>query len=277
MTFSRIVLHKFWADGHSAECHSFQYHSFEIILLCLVDILLNISLSKFWMSFFWMSFLWMSFLRTSFLRTSFLTKSFLWMPFFWMSFLLNFMPLNVFLFNVILPSFIFLNVIFLNVIFLNVIFPIVILCNVIPLNVILPEVMAPCCQLVAVPWDFWYSYFRIRTSDLVKLILLNKTILTKMKQKHYLKLLNLLFLVQLLFHVFNALEQTGWNLSQVFNCIHWHTKGALKWNCVFPSFSSIIEGATKKVLHFWMPLEPIYNKNFCFNEQKKYHEHYHKV
>jgi hypothetical protein len=40
------------------------------------------------------------------------------------------------------------------------------------------------------------------------------------------------------------------------------------WNSAFLTFSCIIEGAYKKVLQFFMPLEPIYNKNFCFNEQK---------
>ncbi len=30
----------------------------------------------------------------------------------------------------------------------------------------------------------------------------------------------------------------------------------------------IIQGASKKVLQFLMTQEPIYNKNFCFNEQK---------
>ncbi len=33
-------------------------------------------------------------------------------------------------------------------------------------------------------------------------------------------------------------------------------------------FPFIIEGAAKKVFQFIMPMEPIYNKNICFNEQK---------
>jgi hypothetical protein len=33
-------------------------------------------------------------------------------------------------------------------------------------------------------------------------------------------------------------------------------------------FSFIKEGDSKKVLKVLMPLEPIYDKNFCFNEQK---------
>ncbi len=45
----------------------------------------------------------------------------------------------------------------------------------------------------------------------------------------------------------------------------------------FLTFSFIIEGASKKVPQFLMPLEPIYNKNFCFNEQNVYYEHWHKV
>jgi hypothetical protein len=46
-----------------------------------------------------------------------------------------------------------------------------------------------------------------------------------------------------------------------------------QWNTTF----LIIEGASKKVLQFFMPLEPIYNKNFSFNEQNAYYEHCHKV
>jgi hypothetical protein len=45
-------------------------------------------------------------------------------------------------------------------------------------------------------------------------------------------------------------------------------------SCIF-IFS--IEVTSKKVLQFLMPLEPIYDKNFCFNEQNDYYEHYHKV
>ncbi len=37
------------------------------------------------------------------------------------------------------------------------------------------------------------------------------------------------------------------------------------------------EGPSKKVLQFFMPLEPIYNKNFCFDEHNVYCEHCHKV
>jgi hypothetical protein len=40
------------------------------------------------------------------------------------------------------------------------------------------------------------------------------------------------------------------------------------WNSAFLTFSFIIEGASKKVSQFLMPLEPIYNKKNCFNEQK---------
>jgi hypothetical protein len=36
----------------------------------------------------------------------------------------------------------------------------------------------------------------------------------------------------------------------------------------FFTFSLIKEGDSKKVLPFKMPLEPIYIKNFCFNDQK---------
>ncbi len=32
--------------------------------------------------------------------------------------------------------------------------------------------------------------------------------------------------------------------------------------------SVFIDNASKKVLQFLMPVEPIYSKNFCFNEQK---------
>jgi hypothetical protein len=45
----------------------------------------------------------------------------------------------------------------------------------------------------------------------------------------------------------------------------------------FFTFSSIIEGTSKKVLQFLMPLEPIYNKNFYFNELNVYYEHCRKV
>ncbi len=43
------------------------------------------------------------------------------------------------------------------------------------------------------------------------------------------------------------------------------------------TFPSIIEGTSKKVLQFLMPQEPIYNKNFYFNEQNIYYEHCCKV
>jgi hypothetical protein len=36
----------------------------------------------------------------------------------------------------------------------------------------------------------------------------------------------------------------------------------------FFTFSLIKEGASKKVLPLKMPLEPICNKNFCFNDKK---------
>ncbi len=36
----------------------------------------------------------------------------------------------------------------------------------------------------------------------------------------------------------------------------------IQWNSMFFTFSFIIEGTSKKVLEFFMPLEPIYNKNF---------------
>jgi hypothetical protein len=39
-------------------------------------------------------------------------------------------------------------------------------------------------------------------------------------------------------------------------------------NSAFLTFSLIVKGTSKKVLQFLMPLEPIYDKNFCFNEQK---------
>jgi hypothetical protein len=42
----------------------------------------------------------------------------------------------------------------------------------------------------------------------------------------------------------------------------------LQWNSTFLTSSFIIEGASKKVLQFLIPEEPIYNKNICFNEQK---------
>jgi len=48
---------------------------------------------------------------------------------------------------------------------------------------------------------------------------------------------------------------------------------AFKWNSAFLTFSFVIVGTSKKVLQFLMPLEPIYNKNFCFNEQNVYYEH----
>jgi hypothetical protein len=41
----------------------------------------------------------------------------------------------------------------------------------------------------------------------------------------------------------------------------------IKWNSAFLPFLFIIEGTSKKVLKFLMPLGPIYNKNFCFNEE----------
>ncbi len=34
------------------------------------------------------------------------------------------------------------------------------------------------------------------------------------------------------------------------------------------TFSFKIEGTSEKVLQFFMPLEPIYNKNVYFNKQK---------
>jgi hypothetical protein len=45
----------------------------------------------------------------------------------------------------------------------------------------------------------------------------------------------------------------------------------------FFKFSFIIEGTSKKVLQFLMPLEPIYNKNFYFNELNVYYEQCRKV
>jgi len=41
-----------------------------------------------------------------------------------------------------------------------------------------------------------------------------------------------------------------------------------EWNNTFLTFSFIVEGTSKKMLQFSMPLEPIYNKNFCLKEQK---------
>jgi hypothetical protein len=46
-----------------------------------------------------------------------------------------------------------------------------------------------------------------------------------------------------------------------------------QWNSTFLTFSFIIEGTSKKVLQFFMILEPIYNKNVCFNEQNVDYEH----
>ncbi len=43
-----------------------------------------------------------------------------------------------------------------------------------------------------------------------------------------------------------------------------------KWNGTFFAFSSIIEGATEKVLQFMMTLKSIYNRNFGLIEQKVY-------
>ncbi len=40
-----------------------------------------------------------------------------------------------------------------------------------------------------------------------------------------------------------------------------------QWNNVCFTFSCFEEGASKKLLQFLMPLEPICNKNFCVNEQ----------
>ncbi len=40
------------------------------------------------------------------------------------------------------------------------------------------------------------------------------------------------------------------------------------------TFSFIIEGTSKKVLQVLMPLQPIFNKNFCFNKQIFYYEHF---
>jgi hypothetical protein len=41
-----------------------------------------------------------------------------------------------------------------------------------------------------------------------------------------------------------------------------------QWNNTFLRFSLFIEDASKKVLQFSMPLDPIFNYNFCYNEQK---------
>jgi hypothetical protein len=41
----------------------------------------------------------------------------------------------------------------------------------------------------------------------------------------------------------------------------------IKWNSVLLTFSFIIEGTSKKMLRFLKSLEPIYNKNFCLNEE----------
>jgi len=43
------------------------------------------------------------------------------------------------------------------------------------------------------------------------------------------------------------------------------------------AFSSIKEGTTEKMLQGIMSLKPIYNKNFCFVEQKCIFEHYRKI
>ena len=40
------------------------------------------------------------------------------------------------------------------------------------------------------------------------------------------------------------------------------------------TFSFIIETTSKKVLQVLMPLQPIFNKNFCFNKQIFYYEHF---
>ncbi len=52
---------------------------------------------------------------------------------------------------------------------------------------------------------------------------------------------------------------------------------ANQWNSAFLTFSFIIEGTSKKVLKFFMPQEPIYDKNFCFKEQNAYYEYCHIV
>ncbi len=43
------------------------------------------------------------------------------------------------------------------------------------------------------------------------------------------------------------------------------------------TLSFIVEGTTEKVSHFIMPLKSIYNRNFCFNQQKYIFEHFGKV
>jgi hypothetical protein len=48
----------------------------------------------------------------------------------------------------------------------------------------------------------------------------------------------------------------------------------LQQNNTFFAFSLIIEGATEKVLQFIMPHKSICNKNFGFNDQKMFFEHY---
>jgi hypothetical protein len=44
----------------------------------------------------------------------------------------------------------------------------------------------------------------------------------------------------------------------------------LEWNTTFFAFSSVIEGATEKVLNSIMPLSSIYNRLFGFIEQNLY-------
>jgi hypothetical protein len=50
----------------------------------------------------------------------------------------------------------------------------------------------------------------------------------------------------------------------------WYKKGYFEqeWNSMFLTFSHMIEGTSKRVMQFLMPLETICNKNFCLNEQK---------
>jgi hypothetical protein len=59
-------------------------------------------------------------------------------------------------------------------------------------------------------------------------------------------------------------------------CLHL-LKHAVQWNSMFVTLSLIVDGATEKVLQFTMPYKSIYNKDFCFNEDKCIFEHCKKV
>ncbi len=61
------------------------------------------------------------------------------------------------------------------------------------------------------------------------------------------------------------MEQQVFKLSFIIEGI---AENISQWNCAFLAFSFVMECASKKMLQFLMPLEPIYNANFCFDEQK---------